>query len=190
MNEYNETDNSVLTEYAKYLDDLVEKDQNIVFLNSSSKHASMVISRIFKHSNKEVLIRAKDLMSDIPKDIDYIIELMNFIIRGGFLRILLSEYKTDNPPEILKVLKLFSKKQVDIKLTNVNFILQESGEVVHFTVGTKNVSDTKPAMYRLEHDINNFLATGNFNDPNISSNLQSQFYQIFNSDKSTEVISF
>lgn len=155
-----------LTSYFNYIETLARDNKNTVFLNSSAEHASYVMSRIFKYSVNHVKIFAGNLSGRVSNDYEYIINLNRFLTNGGRLSVLLQEYNETSPPSIFILFKKH-KWNINIAKSGLKYYTDQEEEI-HFTVGDER-------MYRLETDVNEFIASGNFNDPEMATMFSTYF---------------
>jgi len=169
--------------YVNYIRELAEQSKSVVFLNSSPQHASIVMSTMFKHSKECIKIFAGNLRGEVSKNKEYINGLNDFLSNNGKLMILIEEYSPEKPTNITNLLiNHFLKKpdNIHIKTHPFHFYQGVNKKKIHFCV-----ADNK--MYRLETDTSNFLAEGNFNDPETSLRLSSLFDTVFDDPKSTTI---
>jgi hypothetical protein len=171
--------------YKEYIRDLARHSKNVVFLNSSAQHASMVMSTIFDASKGSVKIFAGNLRGDVSSDSEYQSSLSQFLRKKGRLQILLEEYEKSQPPNIKSLLRYFKISDpacIDIRLLN-NYELrlgENNDQRIHFCVADRK-------MYRLETNTELYLAKGNFNDPATADKLSDIFDQVFFSEKSSPI---
>lgn len=161
--------------YIKYIENLVLNNEPIIFQNSSSEHASAVMSSIFKYSKERVRILAGSLCGDVSSDEKYIQELRMFLNRNGKIQILLDDFNGKLNPAVANVLSdayFFNPNQVEIRQTDKKVTNSANNQNIHFTVGDKK-------MFRLEEDTVKYFAKCSFNSPEISSILISSFDALF-----------
>jgi hypothetical protein len=166
--------------YRDYISRLATKRTNEVFLNSSAAHASIVLSNIFQQSENCVKMFAGNLKGEVSNNPQYIDSIVKFLRRNGKLQILLEEYDTNNPPEILERIRFYKNKNLVSIKTHPYELTISSGQKIHFSVG-----DNK--MYRLETDVDKYLAEGNFGDASTAKFLSDKFDEIFNKNESQEI---
>jgi len=178
-----------LSAYSDALDNLAKNNSNDTFPNKDHKHASIVLSKILKYSKSTFILFDDDLKGDIVKNdqvVSFRDSLIEFISRGGSLKIVISDENDDDDASLKSFLKtlveLFSE-QVELKLASSEF--KESmkkiyGEKINFAVGDTN-------KYRLEKYGDNSVdkktgtAIGSFNNEQTSRLLLKAFYFNYNS---------
>jgi hypothetical protein len=162
--------NNDLKDYQNYIDNLSSTKSSEIFLNSSSEHAVIIMSNIFKTAKEEALILAGDLLGGISNQKLYWVELIKFLNRGGKLNILLTKFESNKIPDLF--FKIDQDEYADrVKIGILNKpVMDNQGNEVHFTVGDKR-------SFRFEHDINKFLAFGSFNS-NSAKDLASLFLKM------------
>ena len=174
------------TAYQAYINRIAANSENVVFLNSSTLHASWVMATIFENAKDYVKIFAGTMTTSVSQDSEYQRQFNNFIKRGGKVQILLENYNEGNPLNLNRILKYYEivkPNSISVKLHKKQlFYTDEDGtdKKIHFCV-----SDGK--MYRLENDTERFLAKGNFNDTIFSKKLAQVFDEIFNDSSSKQV---
>lgn len=175
----------VMDQYRGAIKALASRRENKVFLNSSEEHALIVLSEIINDTQNDLRIFAGNLCNSITEAPEYISAISRFIERDGVLKILLNNYNEEclKNSSFYKRLAYFEKqgKPVTIKKTNIHPQRESdpSKKEVHFTVGDERA-------YRLETDIENRTAEGNFNSPDVAKVLATWFDRVF--EKETEAI--
>src|SRR5262245_18526670 len=140
--------------YANYIESLAREGQDKVYFNSGPNHAAVVMSRIFKYSQRIVRIYCGGFDGIVSNDEDYLKYLDRFLAKGGMLKVLAQEDRSQGPGKIFKVLKKFPDL-VEMYKTDSTVIYNTTQKPLHFTIG-----DDK--MLRLETGIDNYAAQGNF----------------------------
>jgi len=143
-----------LLNYTEFVENLASKGKDEVFFNSGPEHAAIVMSRIFKYSNKEVRILCGGFNGAVSNDEEYLKYLEAFLQRGGRLKILAEEDLSKGASKIFKILKKH-RQNVELYLTHSRVTLKDTP--VHFAVG-----DDK--MLRLETGTRDYTAQVNFGD--------------------------
>lgn len=171
-----------MNQYREYIKDLAKNDKNVVFNNSGPEHAALVMSTIFETAKKRIRILAGSFSGEISKNDEYRRTLEKFLSHGGNVQVLLDKKKFDSlekEPKIFDILRFYSivnPEQVSIRKYNTPVVRSEKGasdvHEVHFTV-----ADDK--MYRVEDNIDTFVAFGNFNDEKTAKSLNTIFDNIF-----------
>lgn len=163
---------SQLLEYQEYINQLAERDQNELFYNSSEDHARVVLSKIIEKSKQELYIYCGNMTTyTIFDNKDYLAAFEKFLTgENSKVKILLSDYQESFfNKDICNLLSKYCRK-VEIRRTGNKDEIKFDDKPIHFTF-----ADGK--MYRLETDIENRMAIGNFNDPDSVKVL----YNIFDS---------
>lgn len=173
----NSTKNSV---YSEEIFRLAEEKKNEIFYNSSAEHAIIVHQALMKTAERYVCIFSSSMCSEISNNDEYIAYVRNFLEGGKdrYIKILLTDYSNDfwkNP--IAKVLTHYPQ-QVQIKKYDGNVYYKDNP--THFTV-------TDDRAFRLETDIKNHMAFGNFNSEEQAKALKSVFDKMFLSRLSSTV---
>lgn len=175
-----------MKEYREYIKDLAKNDKNVVFNNSGPVHAALVMSTIFETAKKNLKILAGCFSGHISNNEEYRKSLEKYLSQGGKIKVLLDKTKFETnfeflkkEPKIFDVLRFYSiinPDQVSIKKYTTPVTRSEKGvsepHEVHFTV-----ADDK--MYRVEDNIETFVAFGNFSDAETSKILNSIFDAMF-----------
>ncbi len=171
--------------YKTYIENLAENKDGMVFQNASPEHACIVMSTIFKSSEKHLRILAGTLNGKVSNNEnpnlkkDYLDSLMKFIeVKKGTLHILLERVDSDFlQSELYSKLNFYSILYPDrIILKKIDEDYNDSDPKFHFTVGDDR-------MFRFEKDIENHTAIGSFNNPDSASKLIDFFDFSFSSDK-------
>jgi hypothetical protein len=171
-----------LDEYRKYIKKLADSDSENVFLNSGKDHAAIVLSTIFESADSYVHLFAGNMNGGVSSQQEYADSLFKFLAKGGELEILLSEFDASNEPKIFRTIRLAKSMglKVEVKVTPERLVNDETGGELHFAV-----ADDK--MYRAEHDTDNFLAVGSFNDEAFTKILDAHFVELFKSAKAISI---
>ncbi|MFT4223447.1 hypothetical protein [Dysgonomonas sp.] len=172
-----------MTDYARMIADLAENGKNQKFLNSSDEHALIVLKNIVKYATSSIKTLCGNMCSEVSNDDEYI-ELVDKYLKGGHNRIfyiLFDNYSSCfESGKIASVLKKYPT-QVKIRRFKDEYShLYYNGDPVHLTV-----SDNK--SFRLETDINNKMAWGNFNDPIAAKEFTEVFDTYFADEYALEV---
>lgn len=170
--------NEDLTYYAKYVKNLADSKKDELFLNSGDEHAEVVLSQIFRSSEKVVRIFAGNLIRFADKN-NYINALMSFIDKEDTeLKILLNDYSNEcidrmKKSDLFPILWYYSDKKnknITIKYSNQN--VYSNGEPVHFTTGDDH-------MFRIETNLKERKAKCNFNSPKVVEKANTLFDSVF-----------
>ena len=168
-----EKEKSELEFYRNYVDNLAKEKKDYQFPNSSQKHASIVMSTIFKHAKKQVYIYDDNLNGDIANyEPDFYDNVENFLKNDGELKIVINNEINENTFIYFK-LKEFKEKnyKVELKKPNKNFIkaflLKNEDKEDWYLYFTS--ADNR--MIRIEKDNKYKFAFCNFNDSEKSEKL-------------------
>lgn len=182
-----------MKDYSKYIKNLADNDESMLFQNSSPKHAAVVLANIFNKSKSELRIYAGDLCGEVSHKNDdallksaYINELTSFIDRGGNLKIILEEFNEELlKTELYSKLNLYSAmypSKIKVKILSKNSKTDDFINKYHYTVGDNN-------KFRFENDTKKYIAVGSFNNIDVSKKLIDSFDLLFNNDYLTQNIS-
>lgn len=171
---------ATIQEYKDYINDLASKDLDEVFFNSSAQHASLVMETIFNKSST-INLFAGSLSGEVSGNDNYRKALFGFLDRGGKIRLMLQSQKLDKQipgykPSIFKILHFFEilkPGSVQVRKGNFKVVEGDSDDEFHFMTGDD-------LRYRIENNIDNFSATGNFNDKATVEKLNKVFEKVFN----------
>ena len=170
--------------YSEHLFDLAKNKKNEVFFNSSFEHAKVVHQALAKYAEKYIDIYSRSLCSEISNNQEYCQSIQRFLesSQENQIKIILTDYDAAEFKEkpIAKILANFPN-QVYIK--SYNGEVRYKGNPVNFTV-------TADRAFRLETDIENYKAFGNFNSPEQATVLRENFDKLFNSDVLTQPINW
>lgn len=168
-----------LENFRKMVSGLASDLENRVFLNSSSIHAVIVLSEMFKISNNEIKIFAGCLTGEVGDNPEYIQALSDFIERtNGNIQILLNNVNSESckNSNLIRRLAYYQtlNKNIIIKTTDKKpYLAADSKKMeVHFTIADRK-------SYRIEMDINERRAACNFNDPELCENFVTVFDSMF-----------
>lgn len=154
-----------LKEYQQQVEFFANTKNSIPLTNSSKEHAEIIMSNIFRTTEKYVYIFAGSLKGDVSSQM-YLCELNKLLVRNtSSIKVVLeSKPSSDNASEVLKLLfnlkKNSGKKEISIKYLNQGdaAIIFNGGNVKHFTIADDR-------MFREEDDTRNYLATASYNNP-------------------------
>ncbi|NOT36430.1 MAG: hypothetical protein HOP11_03520 [Saprospiraceae bacterium] len=175
---------SDIAHYTNYIESLASEHRNQSFLNSSKEHAITVLSTMFKYADpkKFIYIYSGDMNKGIADSTEYTSNLTSYLSKGGKVKILLESHDPNNEPRILKKLRVFKEigLDVEVKQTGTRIYDTDTNKTLHFAVTDK--------AHRAEHDIDNFLAVGNFNDTEKSNILIKVFEDVYAKESNRAVI--
>ncbi len=171
-----------ISTYKTYIKNLAESNSTEHFLNPGPQHAAVVLSNLFNTAEASVVLYSGNLNGEISKDTTYQSSVYNFLCRGGDLKILLEDYDNNSDAPMLKMLKSAKTNHYKVIAKKHPFFLEhkETQEKVHFAV-----ADGK--AYRYEHDTDNYLATGSFNNPENAMPLTQLFLDMFQDAETIEL---
>jgi hypothetical protein len=168
--------------YSEHLFNLAKNKKNEKFFNSSSDHAIVVHQALAKYAERYIDIYSRSLCSEISNNPDYCKYIQQFLESSpeNKIKIILTNYNADEFKEkpIAKILASFPNQ---VQLKSYKGEIQYEGKPVNFTV-------TADRAFRLETDIENYKAFGNFNSPEQAAILRENFDKLFNSDVLTQPI--
>jgi hypothetical protein len=145
-----------------------------VFNNSGPIHAAIVMSRIFKHSTKEVNIFCGGFSGTISNDEEYLKHLDGFLTRGGNLRMFVQADNSKNPDA--KIFKVLRKHPGKYELYKTEMNITEHNVPVHFMTGDN-------VFLRVETDILDYSAKVYFGDTSQTKKYNDVFEQLYNYPK-------
>lgn len=182
-----------MEEYKNYISNLAKLGSNVVFYNKGNMHAALVMSTIFDYSKSNLKIYAGNLNGGVSDQACYRESLDQYLRNGGKVEIILNDYdpKNANPKifNILKYHKLLNDEVVSVKSYKGKLIDNKSQHEVHFTVSS-SLEEGVLNMYRLENNIKEYTASGNFNDIVTSELLGTIFGEVSNDTDKCKVIEF
>lgn len=163
--------------YKGYIENLAKNQVPEVFLNSNKEHALIVLTALISNANKYVKTVCGDMCSDVSSDQIYLDAVESFLSgdRSRTFEILFDSYNAETFPNtrIAELLKKY-KEQVTIKELNREYDhIYYEGKPVHFSV-----SDDR--AFRIETDIHEKMAWGNFNDKEKAEGFKGAFDGFFN----------
>ena len=170
-----------MKEYIESIEKLSSEKINQVFYNSCELHALIVLKNIVKNADEYIETVCGNMCSEVNNDVEYLKFVDNYLSgnRERKFKILFDEYNDDfqNKP-IAKTLAKYPG-QVEIRKLKSQRILYQNKHV-HFTV-----SDNR--AFRLETDIKQKMAWGNFNDTEKALGFHTGFNKFFN-DSFSDVV--
>ena len=169
------------TVYAEKIFKLAKDRVNEVFYNSSPEHAIIVHQALVQNADSYVYIFSSSMCTEVSNNPEYC-EIVKRFLSGSEkrkIKIVLTHYEKENFPEkpIAKVLALFPS-QVEVRKFDGQ--VEYKGKPAHFTV-----SDDR--AFRLETNIEDQMAFGNFNSPDQATDLKKVFENVYNSSLTTPV---
>lgn len=176
----NNLESILLRDYESYIKNLAKEDKDEVFFNSSDSHALIVLKQIVQSVNTELKIYCGNLCTNVSNDKGYLDALKDFLNKkGAKLKVLFADFSEEFYGKPIYNLFINHREKIELRSVLPNHIITKDGMPVHFTIG-----DLK--MYRLETDIKNKKAIGNFNDVGSTGVLCKIFNRYFK-DYSEEI---
>lgn len=166
--------NIELKEYKIFVEGLISNKDNRVFYNNSKEHAAIVMSNIFKNSNSIVRINCGGLHGKISSNKEYLFELDNFLFRDKTKLFILLENDSKIHEDVRAILSFYQKyfpDKISIKKSDAFFREIKNNNKVHFAVGDDS--------YRIEYDVDKYLARCSFNNSQEASELATIFDGLF-----------
>ena len=170
---------SIQSEYAANIFRLAENRDDKVFYNSSAEHAMIVHQALAKTANEYIYIFSSSMCSEISNNNEYLDYLKDFLNdKSHEIRIVF----TDFSEAFLKmpIAKLLATYPLQVSIKKYPGKVLYNGYPAHFTV-------TDDRAFRLETDIENHMAFGNFNSPSQALALKEVFDRIYQSKLASEV---
>jgi len=160
--------------YEEEIANLAAKKKNKRFYNSDSEHAKIVVRELMANADSYVYIVCCDMCADVSNNDSYIEAVKNFLTKDSKpkIEILFTHYKNyfmDLP--IAQTLKQYPE-QVLLKRLPEGMLIGKDGNQIDFTV-----SDDR--AYRVEIDVDNQIAFGNFNNCENAKVLKERFEHFF-----------
>lgn len=172
-----------MDDYRKSVEFCAKKHLDNMLHNEGPEHAKIIFESLFKYSKSYIRIAAKDLANrEVVNTEEYVSAMSTFLKNSDTrLDILLSDFN----PEVIGIEKninfflllanseAYKRGRVRIKTTDGKSF-KMNGEPVHFCTADGQA-------YRLERDIINRIAHGNFNDTKTTGKLEAAFDKAFES---------
>lgn len=168
------------TIYANEIFRMAEEKKDKVFYNSSTVHACIVHQALAKYATDYIDIFSSSMCTEISNNKDYCKYIENYLEGGKErkIRIILTDYSERFNQT--KIGQLFAKYSGQVSIKSYKGSVKYKNTPAHFTV-----SDDR--AFRLETDIDQHMAFGNFNSPEQARALRETFDKIFNSPLAKEV---
>lgn len=173
--------------YRNGVEDLANLKSEQIHYNSGPEHAMIVFKNIFNSARKEINIFSGSFDDRVCNNDsnDYLKSLESYLYGGGKLNIILNSYVDSSSNPTINLLKRFMesdrfKNNIVIKKTNKKLYYNKVNEM-HFTTADDRI-------YRKEIDIEKFIATFSFNQPNEVTKLNEQFHNIFSDPNLSQTI--
>ena len=170
----------ILDFYKEQIFKLAKEKKDDVFYNSSEEHAMIVHQAIANTAEHDINILSSSLCSSISNNEDYLKYMRDFLSKDSshIVRIVLTDYNEEflNKPIAI----LFREFHDQVQVRRFNGVVKNEDKQVHFTYADDR-------MYRIETDIVNHIAFGNFNSPTRVAFLASIFNQVFSRSEELEL---
>lgn len=183
MNNKVDLDDNFLKDYASFIESLARENKNEVFFNSCDGRALIVLKQIALSAKKCLKVYCGNLCSAVSNDVKYIEALTKFLEKDTVkMQILFANFSAEFYNKPIYQLLFIHRDKISLRKMLPNTFITKDQKPIHFTVG-----DSK--MYRLETDIENKKAIGNFNDVT-SALVLDQVFNNYNQDKFSQEVSF
>lgn len=161
--------------YANHIFDLAMNRKDEVFYNSNAEHASIVHQALVKYAQDYIDIFCGCMCTEISNNDQYCKMVEEYLNKDKSYRI--NIILTDYSKEFLDkpIAKLLSKYPTQVTVKQYDGQLMYKEHPAHFTV-------TSDRAFRLETDIDNHMAFGNFNSPKQAQALRKVFEKVFESE--------
>lgn len=159
--------------YKKEIFELAKSHKQQLFYNSSAEHAAIVHQAIMCYAQNYVNIFSSALCTEISNNKDYCEMTEQFLMRNPNhkIDIVLTDYSKEY--ESYPIYKVLRKYPMQVRIRTYKGKAMLDGKKIHFTV-----SDDR--AFRVETDIDEHMAFGNFNSPTQANNLKEAFSKVFN----------
>ena len=167
--------------YDEKIEDLAKNKTQERFFNTDANHAKVVLLNLMKYADNYVYIVCCSMCSDVSNNEKYIDAVEEFLKKDNSqLKVLFTNHSQDNfgNTEIAKKLKDYKNKEIRSLKDNNN--IQVDGKLINFTVADDRA-------YRVETDVNERIAFGNFNDADNAIILRNKFNSLFNDTLSERI---
>lgn len=172
--------------YRSGVEILAKSSSTDIEFNSGPEHAMIVMENIFKSAKNQINILAGNFSDEVctANESKYLPSLKEFLLNGGKINVLLTNYEEGPENGILKLLKQYSsntvyKSNIVVKQTTQK-LLDDQGNEVHLTTADGQI-------FRLEYDIRRFAAKFSFQRPNIVSAFDNFFNSLFSHSQATPI---
>jgi ABC-type taurine transport system substrate-binding protein len=163
-----------LKQYGELIENLAFHNESMIYFNSGPEHAAIVFSKIFKYANEEINIVAGNMNGGISSQEVYLKELEDYLKRKGKIKILLEEFNREKNPDFFNLLskyQFFDSSQIILKKFNGEVVNTETRRKIHFCIADEKI-------YRVEEDVDKYVAKGSFNDSSTVDILKNIFEDI------------
>ena len=157
-------------DYKEYIESLATSSESVEFYNSGPEHAAIVLGTIFKTASQYVKVYCANMLSEAVSNSEIYLNAVD-----EFLKRVTAVNNQNLPLQIIfsnpigdafrrtPIYKILYKHRAKVQIKSLNTSagtrgIRYKGIPAHFTCADDR-------MYRLETDIVNKKAFGNFNDP-------------------------
>ena len=165
----------MLTEgYKESIKYLAENRIDEIVYNADDEHAVVVLSELIKNADEYVHIVCKNMDPKVTEKPDYLNAVKLFLDKESSkeLKVLMTDNYKDSFKE-RKIFKLLEKYPEKVFIKHLGHEIKTSDDTpINWTV-----SDDR--AFRLEKDIENYIAFGNFNAPNFAKKFNGHFEVFF-----------
>lgn len=160
------------TVYAQKIFGLAKEKKNELFYNSSMEHAIIVHQAIAQNAEDYIYIYSSSMCTEVSNNPQYCESIDKFLEadKRRRIKVVLTDYNDDFPSKPIAL--VFAKHPDQVEVKQFEGHVTYNDKHVHFTV-----SDDR--AFRLETDIMNQMAFGNFNSPDQAEDLKNIFEKIF-----------
>lgn len=158
--------------YAADIFRLAAEQKNEVFYNSSAEHAAIVHQALASYATRYIDVFSSNMCTEVSNNAGYCDAMKKFLDSDitHSIRIILTDYTPDFSRT--DIARLFAKYPLQVSVKSYDGNVMYKGAPAHFTV-----SDDR--AFRLETDIKERMAFGNFNSPEQAVGLRTVFDKIF-----------
>ena len=171
-----------LEEYREAVEWHARNKENNMLHNKGNEHALIIFENLFKYSEDHVRIFAKDLANmEVVNTKPYVDAVKSFIERpNAKLDILITNFNEDvkdidrdvHLSYVLRNSKAYEEGRIRVRSTN-GMTFRAQDKPVHFCTSDGHA-------YRMERDIEQRVAHGNFGDTDTTRSLEAAFDKAFN----------
>jgi len=169
--------------YEEDIIQLAENKKDEMFYNTDAGHAKIVLRELMKNAAQYVYIICCNMGSDVSNNAPYIEVVEKFLSADPKreIKILFTNYDDDSFKQT-QIAKSFQKypEQVSIKALTHGEVIGNKGKPINFTV-----SDDR--AFRMEIDVSEKIAFGNFNKPSDAIILKNHFERFFNNPQTRAI---
>lgn len=166
--------------YAEEIFKLAEDKKNEIFYNSSAEHAIIVHQALVKTATNYMYIFSSSMCTEISNNSDYCNLVKAFLRenKNRQIKIVLTDY--NDGFALMPIAKLLAEFPLQVSIKRYPGEVYYKDKPVHFTI-------TDDRAFRLETDINNHMAFGNFNSPDQAKAMKAVFEKVYQSKLASSV---